>query len=199
VLKSEISDKYIGKCKNGLAHGRGIAEGKDKYEGHFKYGLPDGKGKYTWSTGEVYEGFWKEGMRSGEGKYKYKKDGADSMRYGIWKEDLFVKKIEPRPYQVTISRDIDRYSIRKMGNDDMITLSLERVGGVDSDVSELSYVSDNGLYREENRNYIYYQLRFPVTIKIRYTSTNKLKTFVTHPAFEVVITEPGSWMITLYN
>lgn len=83
VLKPEIADKYSGKCKKGLAHGQGLAEGKDRYEGDFKNGLPHGKGKYTWASGEIYEGYWKEGKREGEGKFWYKKNGADSMKYAL--------------------------------------------------------------------------------------------------------------------
>ena len=47
VLISEISEKYEGDCKNGLAHGTGVAKGIDLYEGRFKKGIPNGKGKYT--------------------------------------------------------------------------------------------------------------------------------------------------------
>ena len=44
VLKPEISGKYTGKCKNGLAQGTGKAEGTDVYEGQFMKGLPHGSG-----------------------------------------------------------------------------------------------------------------------------------------------------------
>ena len=73
VLKPEIADKYEGGCKNGLANGKGIAEGADKYVGRFKNGLPNGTGKYTWSTGEVYDGGWNEGKKEGNGKFFYKR------------------------------------------------------------------------------------------------------------------------------
>jgi hypothetical protein len=199
VLKQEIAETYNGKCKNGLAHGKGIADGKDRYEGEFKNGLPQGKGKYTWSTGETYDGKWDKGVRSGEGKYCYKKNGVDSVLVGIWKDDHFVKKITPRPYQVHITRDIDRYAVRKIGEGNMVSLSLERLGGAKTDVSEFSISAEDGLYREEGNKRIYYQLKFPVAIKINYTSLNKLRTFTTHPIFEITINEPGSWEIVLYN
>jgi len=32
VLTPEIAEKHTGKCKNGFAHGNGIAEGKNRYE-----------------------------------------------------------------------------------------------------------------------------------------------------------------------
>jgi len=33
VLKPQIANRYDGECKNGLAHGKGIASGLDRYEG----------------------------------------------------------------------------------------------------------------------------------------------------------------------
>ena len=43
VLMEEISDWYQGDCKDGVAHGNGIAKGIDRYEGKFKKGLPNGR------------------------------------------------------------------------------------------------------------------------------------------------------------
>lgn len=63
VLVPEIAEKYVGKCKKGFAHGKGLAVGIDRYEGSFKKGYPEGKGSYTWSTGEVYTGEWLQGTR----------------------------------------------------------------------------------------------------------------------------------------
>ena len=39
VLLESISGTYEGKCKNGLAHGKGIAQGTDRYEGTFVCGF----------------------------------------------------------------------------------------------------------------------------------------------------------------
>ncbi|MEI6061185.1 MAG: hypothetical protein WCR72_10775, partial [Bacteroidota bacterium] len=51
VLKPELVGTYEGKCKDGLANGKGIAIGTDRYEGQFTKGFPQGYGTYTWSTG----------------------------------------------------------------------------------------------------------------------------------------------------
>jgi hypothetical protein len=51
VLMPEISGSYTGKCKKGLAQGKGLAIGTDTYEGRFLKGLPDG-------TGKIYMGRW---------------------------------------------------------------------------------------------------------------------------------------------
>ncbi|HEX5742262.1 MAG TPA: hypothetical protein VFY09_00005, partial [Flavobacteriaceae bacterium] len=42
VLNDSINQSYAGKCKKGLAYGKGIAKGIDTYEGNFKNGLPHG-------------------------------------------------------------------------------------------------------------------------------------------------------------
>ena len=65
VLIPELQGSYQGKCKKGLAHGQGRAEGLDSYEGHFTRGLPHGSGKYTWANGEIYEGDWVKGLAQG--------------------------------------------------------------------------------------------------------------------------------------
>ena len=63
VLQKGISKSYTGDCKKGLAHGYGVATGVDRYEGKLKNGLPNGIGKYFWSTGEIYDGHWKNGKK----------------------------------------------------------------------------------------------------------------------------------------
>lgn len=68
VLLESISGTYEGKCKNGLAHGKGIAQGTDRYEGTFVKGLPSGRGVYKWADGSFYDGEWKDGKKEGKGK-----------------------------------------------------------------------------------------------------------------------------------
>jgi hypothetical protein len=68
VKVARLSGTYTGGCKNGLAHGKGIAQGTDRYEGQFSKGIPDGKGTYTWANGTTYDGQWKNGMRDGDRK-----------------------------------------------------------------------------------------------------------------------------------
>ena len=53
VLKPEISGKYTGKCKNGLANGKGKSVGQDTYIGQFSKGWPQGSGTYTWANGDT--------------------------------------------------------------------------------------------------------------------------------------------------
>ncbi len=179
VLKHEISEKYQGACKKGLANGKGIAEGIDKYEGRFKNGFPNGQGIYTWANGDTYNGIFKNGLKHGEGTFK--KNGADSILHGIWKNDIFIKKILAMPYKIYIARDFDRYSITKIRDGDKVSLKLHQMGMSNTDLSEFTFFADNGLYQTIGNTYIYYQVIFPVHIKISYTTKNKLKTSDINP------------------
>ena len=87
VLIPELSGEYFGKCKEGLAQGKGKALGRDTYEGHFSKGLPQGDGTYIWANGDSYTGQWEQGLRHGLGTLKYKSNGKDTVLAGIWEED----------------------------------------------------------------------------------------------------------------
>jgi hypothetical protein len=196
VLKPEISGKYTGKCKNGLADGKGIAEGTDKYEGKFVKGLPDGSGKYTWSTGEVYEGSWKSGKRDGQGSYTYKLNGLETVDFGIWKDDVFTRKITPTPYTIIRTNSITRYSVRRLGDGNRILFALMQNGN-NAETSNLNLFSTSGNSFSVGSKIGYENTEFPCTLKLSYTCPNKIKTSFISVEFEIVIKEPGSWEVTI--
>ncbi len=199
VLKPEIAETYKGGCKKGLAHGKGFANGTDKYEGSFKNGLPNGKGKYTWSTGEVYDGSWKQGKRNGKGKYTYNVNNVDSVKYGYWKNDLFVKKIVPSPYRVIRKMGLSRYSVRKLGEGNQITFSIMKDGNQSSNYSNLFVNSSNGTPFRSGQKPGVENIIFPVKCNIKYTQANSFNTSNFEVEFEIEITEPGTWEIILNN
>lgn len=43
--------------------------GSGSYEGESRFGLPNGKGKMTWTNGDSYEGDWVNGTCTGKGKF----------------------------------------------------------------------------------------------------------------------------------
>ncbi|MDT8442072.1 MAG: hypothetical protein RQ723_10470 [Desulfuromonadales bacterium] len=72
VNDPDIAKHYEGGCKNGLAHGEGLARGRDEYKGGFRNGNPHGFGVYKWGKDsdwatEIYEGSWYEGDKTGFG------------------------------------------------------------------------------------------------------------------------------------
>ncbi len=198
VLKPEISESYNGKCKDGLADGKGVATGIDKYEGKFKKGLPNGEGKYTWSTGEVYEGTWKEGKREGKGKYTFKPNGFDSTQFGLWKDDSFYKIIVPDPYTVYRSTGITRYTVRRIEAGNKILFSVMQ-GGTNGEISGVGFYSTSGTNFSVGPKFGFESVSFPCTIRLSYRTPNKLHTAYVSAEFEITIKEPGNWDITINN
>jgi len=199
VLKKEIADKYEGKCKNGLAHGKGIAVGKDTYEGKFKNGLPDGKGKYTWDSGEEFEGNWKEGLKDGEGRYKFKVDGIDSIKLGIWKEDVFLRKIVQNPYRVLNAYSVNRYTVQKIKEGNRVVFSFMQNGSNNTAVYNLTFSPSSGTAVEVGTKKGFENIVFPFICKVSYITLNSLKTNSSNVAFEIEIKESGEWEIQLTN
>jgi len=129
VLLKEISESYKGDCKDGLAEGKGKANGEDNYVGEFHKGLPEGQGKYTYGNGNVYTGGWKNGLKNGKGKFKYAVNGKFTTISGYWKDGEYVGTIEPEEeYSFTNVSGIETYSIKKVGdNENIIEISFEKV------------------------------------------------------------------------
>ena len=199
VLKPEISGKYTGDCKNGIADGKGVAEGKDKYEGKFKKGLPNGQGIYTWSTGEVYNGTWSEGKKHGDGKFTYKVNGIDSTRIGIWRDDVFLRKRAEIPYSIIRNNSIKRYNVYRAGDGDKITLAIMMNGSNNSSVRGLTFFCTSGNTFSVGPKIGYESVVFPCTMKIMYSTSNAYNTGSIDCAFEIEIKTPGLWDIKLEN
>jgi hypothetical protein len=196
VNKASISGSYTGDCKKGLAHGKGIAQGIDRYEGQFIKGLPNGTGTYRWASGIYYEGGWKDGLREGEGKMVY----PDSVVTGFWKEDKYMGKKLIAPYKIISSMSVSRSTIMKTQDKNNAVKIRIKQGGIDNIAIEnftMAYDSGNE-YRSGN----YYGLenvRFPLSVKIKYRSWNQVMTSQYNVIFEFIINEPGSWDIVIFN
>lgn len=199
VLKPEIAVSYTGDCKKGLANGKGIAEGKDKYEGKFKDGLPQGNGIYHYANGEIYKGDFKNGMKNGNGKFTFKYMGKDSTYMGIWKEDVLVKKIVPPAYTIVQNFNIQRYSIRKVKSGNRIMFAFMQNGKTNPSISGLSFAESGGIPLDIGQERGFDNIMFPFSCKVTYTSLNSLQSASFSNIFDIQITEPGQWLVTLYN
>ena len=83
VSDSDIQGFYSGSCKDGKAHGFGIAIGRDIYKGEFRDGLKHGKDTYVWdesvkhdpccrgSSSILYIGEYDNDLRHGNGTMIY--------------------------------------------------------------------------------------------------------------------------------
>ncbi|MCX6250830.1 MAG: hypothetical protein NTX61_08765 [Bacteroidetes bacterium] len=199
VLKPEIAGKYIGKCKNGLAQGNGQAIGQDTYVGSFKKGLPHGEGTYTWANGDSYVGNWEEGLRQGEGTMKFRSNGKDTAMTGLWDKDLYKGPLPPKPV-VMKSVSIDRYTINKSGGrKDRVLINFYQVGARNTTIENLMLTTSSGTDANLGQSVGYENIIFPVTIKVTYTTWNKLHKAQFDAIFEFEIFEPGDWVVDLHN
>lgn len=199
VLLPQISGSYEGDCKKGLAHGQGKAKGTDQYEGQFRNGLPDGKGTYLWSTGEKYTGQWKNGKRNGIGEYTFPDNGKDTTNRGQWVDDKYTGPVIPKP-SVIQKEGIDRYSFQKNGElRKRVLINFYQNGMRNTVLNNLLLSSSSGYETTLGISTGYDEVTFPVTIKISYTTLNKLNSMPVSVRFEFEISEPGDWVVDIHN
>lgn len=200
VLKPEISGQYFGKCKDGLAQGKGKAVGRDTYEGQFSKGLPQGNGTYTWSNGDNYVGEWEAGLRQGEGTMKFKKDGKDTVLAGIWEEDKYIGPKPPKP-RVISSTNVDRTQFNKTGDTKArVLIEFYQNGTRNTRIENLLLQSSSGTLLRMGPSMGFENIiAWPVTIKATYTTMNKAGSQSLNAVIEFEISEPGDWIVNVYN
>lgn len=195
VLIPDLSGTYAGPCKNGLAHGKGVAQGLDYYEGQFSKGLPSGKGTYKWKDGSYYEGEWVNGLKEGKGRMVY----PDSVITGYWKNDRFAGKELIPPYKITRNTNVARVSVRKSGAVEGVRILLLQAGSDNVAIENFSIASSSGSEYRSAKMYGIQNVLFPLDVKVTYLSWNKMRTGKFEVVFEITINEPGAWEITLNN
>ena len=199
VLKPSISGTYTGKCKNGLAQGKGKAVGQDTYIGQFNKGLPDGSGTYTWANGDTYIGSWVDGLMQGEGTLKFKSNGKDTTIIGLWDKDKYKGPVPPKP-RVIRSVGITRYNFTKSGEaKDRVLLNFYLGGLRNPGIENLLFSNSSGTYINLGPSIGYENIIFPVTIKVTYLTWNTAHTQQFPATFEFEIFEPGDWIVDLHN
>jgi hypothetical protein len=199
VLKPEIAGKYTGKCKDGLANGKGKSVGQDTYIGQFSKGWPQGSGTYTWANGDTYVGEWLQGLRQGEGIYKFKLNGKDTAVTGLWENDQYKGPPPPKP-RVINKVSIERYSITRSGGiKDRVLVNFYQNGSRNIGISNLLIYTTSGTNTTLGESLGYENIIFPVTIKINYTTWNKTHAAQFYASFEFEIYEPGDWVVDLHN
>ena len=199
VLVPELVGVYEGKCKKGLASGKGKAVGKDTYEGQFLKGLPSGNGTYYWANGDVYQGDWLFGKRDGVGIFTFKYDGKDSVLAGLWQKDEYMGPVPPKP-RVNYMTGVDRYTFMKYGNiQNRVLINILQNGATNTTIEGFSMISSSGSNTKSGTAVGYNYIVFPVTIKVNYITENKLHTSKYQVIFEFTISEPGDWDVTIYN
>jgi len=196
VTVAEISLSYSGQCKNGLAHGKGIAQGVDHYEGQFIKGKPEGKGLYKWSDGTYYDGQWKNGMQEGKGKMVYR----DSVVTGFWKANKYQGEEQKPAYKITRIRNVGRSTILKSiesGNGVKIKILL---GGTDNtEIEDFSLAYTSGTEYRNIGTYGIQNSSVPLDVTVRYLTWNQLHTAQYEVLFEFTVYDPGTWNVAIAN
>jgi len=194
VKMESISGSYTGKCKKGLAHGKGTAAGNDRYTGQFMKGLPHGSGTYTWANGDYYTGEWKSGLKDGEGKLV----SGDSIVEGIWKADSYLGKKLIAPYTINRKMSVTRYSFSKTSSsNDEIIVKLIRGGLDNSGVENFMIAYSSGTqYKAGNHTGIQNPV-FPIDVKVTFTAWNMFRTARSEVIFDFTINQPGHWDVMI--
>jgi hypothetical protein len=200
VLMPEISGTYKGKCRKGLAHGNGVAEGTDIYEGKFSKGLPHGKGKYTWADGRVFEGSFSEGKIEGKGTMIYPTARGDSIVAGIWNDMEYLGPVPVAPYKIGRTRSVVRSSIKKLNEvGSGVRIGIFLGGNFNTEISDFSMAYDSGEEIFLGQRYGLQNAAVPYTVTIRYRTWNHLRTQQHDVLFEFTINEPGTFEVSIHN
>lgn len=201
VLLDKISGIYSGKCKDGLANGKGKSIGEDTYIGTFKEGLPHGKGKYIYNNGNVFQGYWKNGQKDGQGKFKYKLNGETHSLIGYWKKDDYVGVSNPDlSYRVTSSSGIMEYKVEKKESlnkhDNEITFSIKSAFS-DFVPRDLKVETSSGQTVQSGKKFGIRQYFCPLYCDISYSIV--VGDIRKQCRFIIDIYEEGKYTITLSN
>ncbi|OFX84321.1 MAG: hypothetical protein A2W99_00960 [Bacteroidetes bacterium GWF2_33_16] len=195
VLLESISGSYNGDCKNGLAHGKGIAQGIDKYEGKFKEGFPNGNGKYFWANGDYYEGNWKAGKKNGRGTLYVA--STDKKLNGIWKDDNFEREIVELPYKVIQMLNVTSVTImeKQGGIPGSIEVVFNRDGREVRDFNDLLLSNNSGVSTKSITYSGFEGVTFPFEGSLQFTALNRLNTFEVKCNVKFIIIKEGSWKV----
>ena len=198
VLRKELVGKYEGDQKKGLAHGTGKAIGKDTYTGEFRKGLPDGKGVYTDSLGNVFNGSFRLGKKNGQGVFTLIPSSNEHQITGYWKDDKYIGKEKVDPYAISNKTGSVSPRIFNTGLGNKIEISiLDPVNN--SYISATILIIGQGTSRNSYGKYYYDDVNFPVEFDIAYSCNNKYKSGMIANTIRIKINTPGSWVITLKN
>lgn len=196
VISPALSDSYSGDCKKGLAHGRGVAQGRDRYEGEFSKGVPDGTGTYTWENGSFYEGQFKNGLKDGKGKMVT----SDSTITGIWEKDHYVGKESKAAYQIHSTVGVSRYTFKKtVAAMPGVKLRITQVGADNLGIEDFSLAYDSGDEYRVGNVFGIQNILFPLRVSVRYRTWNAFHTAQYDVFFEYTINEPGLWEVMISN
>ena len=123
----------------------------------------------------------------------------DSVKNGIWKNDIFIKKIVPSPYKVILSTNVTRYNIHRNIDGNRVLFSFIQNGCPNSSISNIFFSQSSGTSMNLGTKYGFENVVFPFNCRVTYATLNSFKTITINASFEIEITETGDWEIILNN
>lgn len=151
VLLDSLKGTYEGACNNGKANGHGKAVGIHSYDGDFKNGLPEGKGKYTWTNGDFYYGGWKKGLKDGKGQIHRTSNGVETLITGYWKKGNYKGEFED-PYRIVeMSSAVTYKNIQHLGTKKH-SVYFSMKSGVMGVANTENYQVMNGFFQRTNNS-----------------------------------------------
>ncbi len=198
VLIENISEHYEGNCKNGLAHGKGIAKGIDVYSGRFKKGLPNGYGKYIWKNGCYYQGLWVKGKKNGRG-LMYDSSTKKETK-GIWKDDKFIREIKERPYEIIRQSGITGVSIyeRTTATPGSIEIVFLRDGNESKSARDLILDSSSGIQKNSSYFTGFENVIFPFEGYVKFKAPSRFNTVMVDYELRFKINkDSSSWKVSI--
>lgn len=208
VLLASIAENYEGYCKNGLAHGEGVAAGLHTYQGDFVAGYPHGEGTYTWHSERQYTGNWRQGKQYSFGTLEYVENGAAETISGFWYEgELEVISDDHRPHKIVNQRGVVSTSIRRQGSDytGKIFLRFRRNGeNVQNVISDLTISHSSGTMPNQpgtnsTLEYTIENPSYPLELFVSYKIPNLMNTSLIDNRVQIIISEPGQYVVDFNN
>jgi hypothetical protein len=122
----------------------------------------------------------------------------DSVVTGIWKADKYMGKKMSAPYKILTSISVARSSIVKStGMVDGVKIRIMEGGTDNTSIEDFSLAYDSGSEYRNGNSYGVENVKFPLTVKIKYHSWNKLRTAQYNVIFEFMIIQPGNWDVVI--
>jgi len=188
-----ISVDFWGECKNGMAHGNGIAQGEDRYEGVFKKGLPNGEGKYIWANGDYYIGDFRKGMKDGKGKLIKSTASPEDIAakpMGLWSNDEFVMDLVEAEYNIILQRNVIRVEPRLIKPEKKF-IKVRLREGTFPDNAEINTLS--GDVRNLGSYITIEEPIFPYKMYLTFQHFNKFNSSSQQVILDLELVTPGEW------
>jgi hypothetical protein len=124
---------------------------------------------------------------------------GDSILAGLWENDIYVGPKPEKPKVINMY-NVDRYNFRCESDIlNRVLIDFMQNGSRNTEIMNLTLATNSGSTTSRGTLVGYENIFYPVEIKVMYTTWNKMHTQTYRVSFEFEISEPGDWVVTLYN